>query len=89
MACYDIVITRAAKSELRRVHSQYRQRIADAIDALAEDPRPDGFRMVQGEENTYRIRIGTYRVLYEVHEQEVIVKIVRVSPRGQAYQRLH
>ena len=48
-------------------------RIAVKIEELAENPRPDGVAKMKGSDNEYRIRIGDYRVRYEIHDKELIV----------------
>ncbi|MBI3075552.1 MAG: type II toxin-antitoxin system RelE/ParE family toxin [Deltaproteobacteria bacterium] len=55
------------------------------IEALAENPRPPGCRKITGSENDWRIRIGDYRVIYEIDEKERAVKIMRVRPRREVY----
>lgn len=55
--------------------------------ALGDEPRPRGMRLVHGyAERTYRIRVGQYRVLYEIHDDEVLVLVVRVAHRKDAYE---
>ena len=55
------------------------------IKALAIDPRPAGCRKLQGAENLWRIRVGDYRVIYTVLDQELIVEIVTIRHRRDAY----
>ncbi len=50
-----------------------------AIDALADDPRPHGFRKMQGTKNSYRIRIGDYRVIYAVDDEARRVDVLKVA----------
>ena len=62
-----------------------RGRVADAIDLLATTPRPDGCVKVQGLENTWRVRVGSFRVLYEVDDKASTVLVVGVGNRKDVY----
>lgn len=61
------------------------RRIRAAIEALAEDPRPPGCRKLEGRENEWRVRVGTWRVIYQIEEDRVVVLVIRVAPRGEVY----
>ena len=56
-----------------------------AIRALAVDPRPDGCAKMAGFRDTYRIRVGDYRVVYEVHDRVLLVLLLWVAHRREAY----
>jgi mRNA interferase RelE/StbE len=73
------------KQELKRIPPDIRSRIAEAIRTLAEDPRPVGIRQL--EPNVYRLRVGQYRVIYKVLDDERLVLIGRVTRRGEATYR--
>jgi mRNA interferase RelE/StbE len=62
-------------------------RIIPQIRTLAENPRPSGCRKLTGLKNDWRIRIGEYRVLYEIDERAKAVRIMRVRHRREAYRR--
>jgi len=80
---YRIEVERRAWKALARLPRQAQTRIATTIDALAEDPRPAGCRPVKGaEKDTYRVRVGDYRVIYVVVDDERVVIVVRVSRRS-------
>ncbi|MCZ6808076.1 MAG: type II toxin-antitoxin system RelE/ParE family toxin, partial [Deltaproteobacteria bacterium] len=66
MASYSVELTRTAEKQLRRVAKRHRSRLLDAIEALGTKPRPQGARRLQGYQDIYRIRVGQYRVVYEV-----------------------
>ena len=61
------------------------RRIREAIEALADDPRPPGCRKLEGREIEWRVRVGTWRVIYQIEEDRVVVLVVRVAPRGEVY----
>ncbi len=52
---------------------------------LSENPRPHGSKKLKGFENSYRIRVGDYRVIYEVHDDVLLVLIMKVGPRRNIY----
>ena len=62
-------------------------RIIPHIKALAENPRPSSCRKLTGSKNDWRIRIGDYRVLYEIDEKANAVRIMRVRHRREVYRR--
>jgi mRNA interferase RelE/StbE len=73
------------KRELRRIPRPDRERIAEAVQALADDPRPPG--VVQLEQDVYRLRVGDYRVIYKVLEEERIILIGRLVRRSESTYR--
>jgi mRNA interferase RelE/StbE len=82
---YRIVITSRAERELRRLDKSIKNRIVTAINSLAENPRPHGCLKVKGE-NIWRIRVGDWRVGYQVDDSAQIVDVIRVNHRGQFYE---
>ena len=78
---YRIEVKPQAEKALARIPNPHRRRIARAIDALARTPRPAGCTKLTGGDNAYRIRVGDYRVVYEVLDRVLIVYIVRVAHR--------
>lgn len=74
---------------LRRIRQgdpRSHRRIVQAIRSLAEEPRPPGTSKLTGyDPPTWRVRVGEYRVIYEVHDEDVVVIVVNVAPRGEVY----
>lgn len=85
MKRYRVCLTRAAEKELDSLPTKIADRILDVIRQLATDPRPKGSKKLAGSANAHRIRISDYRVIYEVHDKEVLVMVIRVSHRKDAY----
>jgi mRNA interferase RelE/StbE len=77
---------REAARAYRRLHSPLLDRVRDAIDALALDPRPVGAVKLAGRDD-YRIRIGEYRVVYAVDDVERVVVVARIAHRRDVYRR--
>jgi len=85
MASYRIEWKASASKELKRLDRSVIVRIVEAIGRLAEEPLPHGCRKLKGSEDTYRIRVGDYRVVYEVAKNRLVVEIVRVRHRKDVY----
>lgn len=86
MSSYRVEFTTAAAKELRKLDPAIRRRILSGIAELERDPRPAGCKKLTGESNAWRIRIGDYRVLYEVMDDALVVTVVRVAHRREVYQ---
>lgn len=82
---YAIQMVASAARALQKMPNATRVRIARAIDGLAEDPFPPNVRKLQGEEHAYRIRVGDYRVIYDVLHEQVVVLVLRVGHRKDVY----
>jgi mRNA interferase RelE/StbE len=84
VASYRLVILLAVERQLRRIDSGARKRIDAAILALATHPRPHGYRKLSGSEE-YRIRVGDYRILYEIEDAVLRILVVKVGHRRDVY----
>jgi mRNA interferase RelE/StbE len=81
---YRIEIKKSAIKELEIIPSRDLSRIMERIESLAGDPRPAGSKKLSGEEK-YRIRQGNYRILYLIEDDLLIVYVVKVAHRKDAY----
>jgi mRNA interferase RelE/StbE len=84
MANYEVRFRRKVTKELRALPEQEQIRILKKVRRLAVDPRPPGAIKLSGQER-YRIRQGDYRIICEIFDDKVIVVIVRVRHRREAY----
>ena len=66
---YKILITKSAFKELENLPKAFRIKIIAKIDELAIEPRPSGVRKLESFTNYYRIRVGSYRVIYKIEDQ--------------------
>ena len=82
---YRVLLERAAEKDLKRLTSDIHNRIIVAIQALARNPRPVGCRKLAGSQNDWRIRVGDYRVVYEIADEIRIVRVNRVRHRREVY----
>lgn len=65
-----------------------RRRIKQRIDSLAQNPYPSGIKKLEGEDELYRLRVGDYRILYQVKGKILLVLIVGIGHRRDIYRRL-
>lgn len=85
---FQVVIAPEARRNLKSLHGTILRRIADAIDALADNPRPSGAVKLAGEaDNLWRIRVGDYRIVYQIQDERLVVLILRVGHRRDVYKR--
>lgn len=82
---YEVEFVTSAAKEFRSLEDESKRRIAVAIDALRENPRPRGVRKLRGHERLYRIRVGSYRVVYEIDDQAGLIQVTRIRHRREAY----
>ncbi|MPV50985.1 type II toxin-antitoxin system mRNA interferase toxin, RelE/StbE family [Pseudactinotalea sp. HY160] len=77
----------AAARQVKKLRRPIRDRARDAVEDLAEDPRPHGAKKRIGEQRAWRIRIGDYRVIYDVVDRALTVTVVRAAHRREAHDR--
>ena len=82
---YEVLLERSAERDLKRIPADRFRQIIPHIQALAENPRPVGCRKIVGSASDWRIRVGTYRVVYEIDDGASKVRVMRVRQRPKAY----
>jgi mRNA interferase RelE/StbE len=87
MAKYRIEVSAAAERQLKNIRREDAIRILRSIALLASEPRPAGSRKLSGYEDIYRIRIGRYRVLYEIDRKHIIIVILKIGYRREVYRQ--
>ena len=86
MASYRVLITPSAAKEIEAVDQKKDpQRIVASILALADEPRPVESEKLAGQSDRYRIRIGRFRVVYSIADDDLVVLVVRVANRKDVY----
>jgi mRNA interferase RelE/StbE len=85
---YRIEVKPQAEKALAKIPDPHRRRIARAIDGLARQPRPAGCIKLTGADDAYRIRVGDYRIVYQVADRVLIVYVIRVAHRRDVYRGL-
>ncbi|MFH1562449.1 MAG: type II toxin-antitoxin system RelE/ParE family toxin [Nitrospirota bacterium] len=81
---YEIFIKRSAQQALARIPQPYQDRLVESIRQLHSDPRPAGVRKLMGR-NAWRIRVGDYRVIYEIDDDQSKVLVVVIGHRKEIY----
>ncbi len=81
---HEVYLERLAERDPRKLSAEDFHRIIGHIKALAENPRPPGCRKITGSKSDWRIRVGDYRIIYEVDDKAKAVKVMRVRHRREA-----
>lgn len=84
---YSITYKRSAAKALRKLDRQHQRAIISAVEELALNPRPDGVKKLQGGAGEYRIRIGSYRAVYEVNDGELVILVLALGHRREIYEK--
>lgn len=82
---YTVIVPKPVQKKIDSLPDDIRDRILEKIVLLAENPRPDGVVKLKGDEDEYRIRIGDYRVRYEIDDEESIVLLLHCKHRKDVY----
>jgi mRNA interferase RelE/StbE len=82
---YQVRLARRAARSLASLERREQQRIRAALELLAENPRPPNSVAMQGEDSVYRVRVGDYRIVYEVLDSVLLVHVVRIGHRREVY----
>ena len=82
---YRVALTTSAEKELRALPAQAVRRIVTRLDALAAAPRPAGCKKLKGGVNEWRVRVGEYRIVYEIDDTARTVDVTRIAHRRDVY----
>ena len=82
---YEVYLERSAERDLKRLSAEDFHRLIFPIKTLAQNPRPSGSRKITGSKSDWRIRVGDYRVIYEIDQKTRAVKVMRVRHRREIY----
>ncbi|WP_460203711.1 type II toxin-antitoxin system RelE family toxin [Scytonema sp. NUACC21] len=83
--CYKIEILKGALKQLKKLSPEIQERIQVKIDDLATEPRPNGVKKLKGKETAYRIRVGEYRVIYDIFDNILLKNVVEIGHRNKVY----
>lgn len=84
MAKYRLIFKKSVARDLRVLPKKDVKRILKRIEALADDPRGAGCSKLSGQ-NFYRVRVGVYRVVYEIDDGVLVVQVIRLAHRTRVY----
>jgi mRNA interferase RelE/StbE len=82
---WKVEIHRLAEKGIKKLPRDVIASVWAKIKSLADDPCPAGSKPVQGFKDTYRLRVGDFRIVYAILEDKLLVLVLEVSPRGAAY----
>ncbi|HZU71800.1 MAG TPA: type II toxin-antitoxin system RelE/ParE family toxin [Acidimicrobiales bacterium] len=85
MRRYRVEVARRAVRMLAGLPRPEQQRIRAAIELLAAEPRPPSATKLKGERRAYRVRVGDYRIVYEIFDDRLVVQVVRIAHRRDIY----
>ena len=89
MADYKILVSKRAERGFDRIRdNNILKRIVRKIDELAKNPRPSGVRKIMGSDIDYRIRMGDYRIIYQINDTERLIEIRGIGHRKEIYRKL-
>ena len=82
---YEVLLESRARRELRRLPSATYRRVISVLKGLADNPRPYGCRKIAGSTSDWRVRVGDYRIVYEIDDAARVVRVMYVRHRREAY----
>lgn len=82
---YELQYKKKAIKALAKINEPYYSAIIESIEKLTENPRPFGYKKLTARDG-YRIRVGSYRVIYDIYDTNLIIEIVNVGSRGGIYE---
>ena len=84
---YQVLIKDSARKELAALSLPLQKRIDTRIRALSENPRPSGVKKLAGDENLYRLRVGDYRIIYQIQDKALLVLVIKISLHREVYRK--
>jgi mRNA interferase RelE/StbE len=82
---YKVVISKSAAKEIKELSKDYQATINDKIESLKTNPYPNGYKKLKGSKDLFRFRVGDYRVIYKIINNELIIEVVKVGHRRDIY----
>ena len=85
MANYNIFFTKSAEKSLKKLPKKDLINVIKAVEDLANNPYPNGCRKLAGEYSTFRIRVGYYRIIYEIEDKLLKIIVLKLGHRKDIY----
>jgi len=82
---YIVKFSSQAVKDYRKLTPEMKRRVDQKLDYLRATPRGPDTKKLAGSDNLYRVRVGDYRIVFEIHDAELVVWIVRIKPRDSVY----
>ncbi len=86
MTSYRVALAASAEKELRELPSKLAARVVSRLEHLADVPRPSGCKKLKGGDCEWRIRVGDYRIVYEIDDAAKTVDVTRIAHRREVYE---
>ncbi|WNB84332.1 type II toxin-antitoxin system RelE/ParE family toxin [Cellulomonas sp. ATA003] len=84
---YRIEVAPTVVRQLRKLDQTARRRVQAAVELLADEPRPSGAKKLVGGDGEWRVRTGDFRIIYEIHDEVLLVLVIAVGHRREVYRR--
>lgn len=84
---YEVLVPKNVQKDINELSETLRDRIEEALEDLTEDPRPNGVVKMKDFDSRYRIRIGNYRVVYDINDGKLLVLVVQCQHRREVYRK--
>ena len=88
MVNYKIFISQSAKKSIKKLPPTVVKNIISEIKILASDPYPTGCKKIVGHTNAFKLRVGNYRIIYEVNSSEILIQVLKIGHRKDIYRNL-
>lgn len=85
---FSLSFSSRAKNFFKKADKQLCRRIIDKVEKLQDDPVPHNAKPIEGSHGMFRIRVGDYRVLYEIYNAEKVIVVVNVDKRSRVYNKM-
>lgn len=85
MSKYKVEIARLAEKQIAKLPKRDKIKILDKIETLADDPRPHGYKKLVYHTEYFRFRVGNYRIIYQITDDVLLVTVVEITDRRDAY----
>ena len=82
---YTVEISVPARKQIKRMPKLEKKKILDKIDSLSDNPRPFGYKKLNYYTEYFRVRVGSYRIIYTIQDRQLVVIVVEVTDRRDAY----
>lgn len=84
---WQVILTRRPEKTLAKLPADVRGRVDEKLLSLESDPRPKGCKYLKSVK-LYRLRVGDWRIMYSIEDEELVVLVIRIAPRGEVYKGL-
>ncbi|GBF80135.1 type II toxin-antitoxin system RelE family toxin [Aphanothece sacrum] len=82
---YEIIISKSVQKQIDNLPNEFKTRILEKIEYLRKEPRPVGVVKMKGYDNEYRLRVGDYRVRYEINDSNRMIQLLQCKHRKEIY----